>query len=101
MMPSEDLVYRIRRKFLSGDQDAIEYAVHEVEQIIEGYRNGAFQEAAGIAEDGNPVTILAGTNKGMPVGLLTATLRTNIGKAIRARMKMLPMNDSGARHTEV
>lgn len=88
MTLSEDLVYRIRRKFLSGDKDAVEYAVNEVEQIIESYRNGAFHEAARIAEDGNPVTILAGTNREMPLGLLTATVRTNIGKAIRALVKV-------------
>lgn len=87
MNPSEDLARRLRVKFLSGDQDAVEYAVNEIEAIIESYRNGAFSEAARIAEDGNPVTILAGTNKEMPVGLLTATVRTNIGKAIRALIK--------------
>lgn len=88
MMPSEDLAYRLRVKFLSGDQDAVQYAVREIEGIVESYRNGAFSEAANIAENGNPVTILAGTDKEMPVGLLTATVRTNIAKAIRARIKL-------------
>lgn len=87
MNPSEDLARRLQKKFLSGDHDDVVYATREIEAIIESYRSGAFHEAARVAEDGSPVTILAGTNKEMPVGLLTATVRTNIAKAIRALIK--------------
>ena len=92
-MPSEDLAWRLRKKFLDEDADAMEYAIKEIEAIITSYRNGAFNEAAQIAEDGNSITILAGTNREMPLGLLTATVRTNIGKAIRALIKMHEMTD--------
>lgn len=83
MMPIEDLVWRIRSRFLSGDGDAVEYARREIERLVEAYRRVAFDAAARIAEQGNPVDILAGTDKDMPVGLLTAVVRTNIGMAIR------------------
>jgi hypothetical protein len=83
----EDLAWRIKVKNIRGDKDAIEYAIAEIEKVCEHYRNGAFDEAARMAEDGNTVITLEGTNMQMPVGLVTAIIRTNIGKAIRAIAK--------------
>lgn len=85
----EDLAWRIKAKNIRGDKDAIEYAIAEIEKVCEHYRNGALDEAARMAEDGNPVIILEGTNKDMdmPIGLVTVLIRTNIGRAIRAIAK--------------